>query len=150
MIVFRGGANTSSQDLLYVTGACGGVCVFSYPSGTLVGELADSNEPLDGASTSWAMCSWSTSAARAEPPASSSTRTAEEPIATLSDPGYYPEACSIDPTTGNLAVTNNSVENGDTGVVAIYVDANGEATITSIQKSITWDSADTTIRATCR
>ena len=43
------------------------------------------------------------------------------PIATLSDPGYDPVACSIDPTTGNLAVTNKSAENGDTGVVAIYV-----------------------------
>ena len=30
-----------------------------------------------------------------------------KPIATLSDPGYYPESCSIDPTTGNLAVTND-------------------------------------------
>ncbi|MGD1068155.1 MAG: hypothetical protein ABR975_15205, partial [Vulcanimicrobiaceae bacterium] len=38
--------NTTSQDLLYVTGACGGICVFSYPGGSLVGELADSNTPI--------------------------------------------------------------------------------------------------------
>ena len=28
------------------------------------------------------------------------------PIATLSDPGEYPAGCAVDPTTGNLAVTN--------------------------------------------
>jgi hypothetical protein len=29
-----------------------------------------------------------------------------EPISTLKDPGENPESCAIDPTTGNLAVTN--------------------------------------------
>jgi hypothetical protein len=50
------------------------------------------------------------------------------PIATLSDPGYNPQACSIDPTTGNLAVTNGPAENGGMGVVAIYADAKGDPT----------------------
>jgi hypothetical protein len=121
--------NASSQDLLYVTGACGGVCVFSYPSGTLVGELADSNVPLrecvdklgdvfvvdfGGEGGTAGILEYA--------------HGGTSPIATLSDPGYDPVACSIDPTTGNLAVTNESAENGDTGVVAIYADAKGDAT----------------------
>jgi hypothetical protein len=121
--------NTTSQDLLYVTGACGGICVFSYPGGSLVGELADSNTPISecvdksgdvfvidfgGEGGTGGIVEYA--------------HGGTSPIATLSDPGYYPHACSIDPTTGNLAVTNESAENGDTGVVAIYVGAKGDAT----------------------
>jgi hypothetical protein len=121
--------NTSSQDLLYVTGACGGVCVFSYPSGTLVGELADSNAPfgecVDKLGDVFVVdFGGEGGTAGIVEYAHGGT----SPIATLSDPGYYPEACSIDPTTGNLAVTNESGEDGDTGVVAIYADAKGDAT----------------------
>jgi hypothetical protein len=48
--------------------------------------------------------------------------------ATLSDPGYYPIGCSVDPTTGNLAVTNTySTTSGD-GSVAIYANAAGSPT----------------------
>lgn len=46
------------------------------------------------------------------------------PIATLSDPGVYPEGCSVDPTTGNLAVTNFSSNSGS-GSVSIYAGAQG-------------------------
>ena len=49
------------------------------------------------------------------------------PIATLSDPGEYPEGCSVDPTTGNLAVTNFYSASGN-GSVAIYAHASGEPT----------------------
>jgi hypothetical protein len=42
------------------------------------------------------------------------------PIATLSDPGYYPGGCSVDPTTGNLAVTNYRSTGSGQGNVAIY------------------------------
>ncbi|MBV9333448.1 MAG: hypothetical protein JO146_05530 [Candidatus Eremiobacteraeota bacterium] len=44
------------------------------------------------------------------------------PIKTLLDK-YYPLACSVDPTTGNLAVANES------GNVSIFPDATGEATV---------------------
>jgi DNA-binding beta-propeller fold protein YncE len=47
-------------------------------------------------------------------------------IATLSDPTDYPEGCAVDPTTGNLAVTNFS-SNAGPGNVAIYADAKGTA-----------------------
>ena len=48
------------------------------------------------------------------------------PIATLSDPGYLPGGCAVDPTTGNLAVTNFKTAAGSgPGNVAIYKDAKG-------------------------
>lgn len=46
------------------------------------------------------------------------------PIATLDDSGEYPEGCAVDPTTGNLAVTNFSSKSGN-GNVAIYAGAKG-------------------------
>ncbi|HEY2474628.1 MAG TPA: hypothetical protein VGI19_07465 [Candidatus Cybelea sp.] len=52
-------------------------------------------------------------------------------IATLNDlPGEYPFACSIDPTTGNLAVTNLFSVYG-AGSIAIFANAEGTPTIYS-------------------
>jgi hypothetical protein len=50
------------------------------------------------------------------------------PVATLSDPGYYPVGCSVDPTTGDLAVANYVSTGGDPGNVVIYKDAKGVPT----------------------
>lgn len=47
------------------------------------------------------------------------------PIAVLSDPGYVPVACSVDPTSGTLAVTNDQKESGGQGTVVIYKHAKG-------------------------
>jgi DNA-binding beta-propeller fold protein YncE len=47
------------------------------------------------------------------------------PIKTLSDPGYFPSGCSIDPTTGNLAVTNITSMTSAPGSLAIYTHASG-------------------------
>ncbi len=49
-------------------------------------------------------------------------------IATLSDAGEYPVGCSVDPTTGNLAVTNIDTPSGHVGNVVIYADAKGTPT----------------------
>ncbi len=116
-------SNTSSQDLLYVTGDCGGICVFTYPGGALVQQLSDSNNPfgecVDKAGDVFvADFGGDTGTAAILEYAHGGT----SPIATLSDPGYYPESCSIDPTTGNLAVTN------DGGPIAIYAGAKGDPT----------------------
>ena len=48
------------------------------------------------------------------------------PIATLTDAAYYPYGCSVDPMTGNLAVTNasNATSYGP-GDVVIYKNATG-------------------------
>ena len=50
------------------------------------------------------------------------------PIATLSDPGEYPVGCSVDPTTGNLAVTNQLTTSYFAGDLAIYPNASGTPT----------------------
>lgn len=47
------------------------------------------------------------------------------PIKTLSDPGYFPSGCSVDPATGNLAVTNITPLTSGPGGVAIYQHATG-------------------------
>jgi hypothetical protein len=51
------------------------------------------------------------------------------PIATLNDPGYYPGDCSVDRTTGNLAVANGISISGEAGNVAIYQNASGSPTL---------------------
>jgi hypothetical protein len=50
------------------------------------------------------------------------------PIATLEESGYTPTGCSVDPTTGDLAVTNTFDGNCQGSVVAIYPDAEGTPT----------------------
>jgi hypothetical protein len=53
------------------------------------------------------------------------------PIGSLSDlPGEYPFACSVDPTTGNLAVTNLFSASGS-GSIAIFAKAQGTPKIYS-------------------
>ncbi len=115
--------NANSGDLLYVTGGCGGICVFTYPGKRLVGQISDSNSPfgecVDKAGDVFvADFGGDTGTAAILEYAHGGTM----PIATLSDPGYYPETCSVDPTTGNLAVTN------DGGPLAIYAGAKGDPT----------------------
>lgn len=48
------------------------------------------------------------------------------PIKILKDNGYFPSGCSIDPTTGNLAVANYSPLGSGPGGVAIYQHARGK------------------------
>ena len=48
------------------------------------------------------------------------------PLATLSDGSYYPTGCAVDPTTGNLAVSNDATPNcNGGGDLAVYPDAQG-------------------------
>lgn len=47
-----------------------------------------------------------------------------EPVSTLSDPGEYPAACSVDSTSGHLAVINYLSAGGGRGSVSIYNDTN--------------------------
>lgn len=47
------------------------------------------------------------------------------PIATLQDGKRYAWACSVDPSTGNLAVASTASPSGDNGDVAIYDGARG-------------------------
>jgi hypothetical protein len=55
---------------------------------------------------------------------------ANSPKNILADTGYFPVGCSIDPKTGNLAVTNEIGESGP-GNVAVYAKASGKAKLYS-------------------
>jgi hypothetical protein len=115
-----------NENLLYVSDYdTDSVYVLSYPKGKLVGTLTGFDHPqgecVDSASNVWIT---NTNASQIVEYAHGGTT----PIATLNDSGEYPVACSIDPTTGNLAATAIfSTEDGK-GDVAIYASAQGSPT----------------------
>jgi hypothetical protein len=51
-----------------------------------------------------------------------------KPIATLDDAGFFPIGCAVDPTTGNLAVSNFSTSGSAPGNIVIYKGAKGNPT----------------------
>jgi hypothetical protein len=115
---------SASGDLLYVAGRKGAVYVISYPQGELVGEVS-----LPAALNSGDLCSdgngdiFVPDEDKIEEYAHGGT----QPIAALDDE-YVANACSVDATTGNLAVTNSESGSGGQGNVAIYPDAQGAPT----------------------
>jgi len=112
------------DDLLYISDrGTADVYVYSYPTGTLVGTLTGfswpSGECVDKVGDVF-IANWS--AADILEYAHGGT----SPIATLSDPNQTADSCSIDPTTGDLAVTNIYSSSGSgTGSVSIYSHARG-------------------------
>jgi hypothetical protein len=112
-------------DLLYVSAtADSDVEMFKYPAGTLYGSLSGFEEPQGLCSSGKDVFVTNTEASEIDEYAIGAT----SPIATLSDSGDYPVACSYDPKTGNLAVSNIiSTQNGN-GNLAIYKDAKGTPT----------------------
>ena len=118
----------TSQDLLYVGGICGGVCIFAYPSGKYVASIS---VPQSGF-----MCTDTGGDVFVTVPQSESVgyiyeyaHGGTQPIQTLSDSGF-PYGCSVDPTTGNLAVANYFAPGSKYGHgnVAIYANAQGTPT----------------------
>ena len=117
------------------SGQQGAVLVLSFPKGDLVGTLTGfsvpSGECVDESGDVFV--------------ADGGADTIREyahggttPIATLNDPGE-PYGCSVDPTTGNLAVTNGSDS------VAIYPSAQGTPTLysdPSIYESVSYTHLD--------
>jgi len=116
-----------SGTLLYVSNANNGtVSVFTYPQGQLVSTLSGFKEPYglcsDKAGDVWIV----------DDETSSVTEYAHDggtPKATLDDSGQYPAGCSVDPTTGNLAVTNYETTSRGEGSVSIYKKAKGSPTL---------------------
>lgn len=125
-------ARATSSDLLYVSGyGFGDLFVFSYPGGKSVGEVSvPAGQP-------WGLCADGAGDVFVTSIVDVSTDTSEvykythggsEPIATLNDTGLA-TGCAIDPTTGNLAVTNALVTSSSSdGDVAVYPNASGEPT----------------------
>jgi hypothetical protein len=112
----------TKEDLLYVAdSAANAVYVYRWRTGvlkqTLTGFDGVNGVCADRAANVWVA---NTGAFELEEYAHGGTQS----IATLSDPGEYPFSCSIDPTSGDLAVTNlNASYNG--GNVGIYAKASG-------------------------
>jgi DNA-binding beta-propeller fold protein YncE len=118
--------STAAGDLLYVSDTdTSDVYVFSYPKGTLqatiTGLLDPAGECVDAAGNVFVT---NTGASNVLEFAHGGTT----PIATLDDSGYFPVGCSVDPTTGNLAVTNFSTSGSAQGDVVIYKRAKGHPT----------------------
>jgi hypothetical protein len=107
---------SSSGDLIYATGGCDAVCVFSYPKGELVGSLS-----LTGAVRGDCSDSAGDVFITNDYQVLEYAHGATSPSQTLSVPGGQASGCAIDPVTGNLAVV---VNDGDKNI-AIYPDAQG-------------------------
>jgi hypothetical protein len=112
-----------SEDLLYVSDAVvNNVYVYAYPDGKLVGTLSGFQQPEgDCADKAGNVFVANYDAENILEYAHGGTR----PIATLTDAYYYPEDCSSDPTSGNLAVTNASTVSEYPGNVVVYANAKG-------------------------
>jgi hypothetical protein len=113
-------------DLLYVSDdGTFDVYVYSYPAGKLEGTLTGFHEP-------GGLCVDETGDIFITNTGDSSVleyaHGGTSPIATLADSGQKPQGCSVDPTTGNLAVTSVSGTAYESGNVAIYKGATGEPT----------------------
>jgi hypothetical protein len=107
-----------SSDLLYATGGCSGTCVLSYPDGKIVGSLTTSGQSVCTDSTGNVFITQSDQVVEY-------THGGTSPVATLSLPGGDATGCSVDPTTGNLAVVFFSSE----GNVAIFAGERGQPTL---------------------
>jgi hypothetical protein len=112
--------------LLYISDqASNDVFVYSYPGGKLKGTLTGFDQPY-GMCTNKAGNVFITNTQKND--ILEYRHGGKTPIATLSDTGFYPVGCSVDPTTGNLAVTNFQALGSQPGNVAIYAGAKGTPT----------------------
>lgn len=124
-----------SSRLLYVPDfLANSVEVYGYPSGVLVGKLSGFSGP-SGACVDKAQNVWITEQTSAQlvEYAHAGTR----PIATLSDPGLDPVDCAIDPSSGDLAVANQSGTNNQ-GTIVIYKAASGTPQVYKDGRQIYW------------
>jgi hypothetical protein len=115
--------NAKAADLLYVSDLYGeDVLVYSYPQGKLVGTLTGITEPdgicPDKKGDVWIVSHYNATIYEFK-------HGGTKPIATLFDPGGYSNMCSVDPTTGNLAVTNKFAYGYGQGSIAIFAHAKG-------------------------
>jgi len=131
----HGGSWTSpaaqSGDLLYVSDTAGRVYVYSYPAGEHVGTLTGFKGP-EG------LCSDSAGNVYViDTPAVAVFKYAHggaKPVAKLHVFGYYPEGCSVDPITGDLAVADYA-SNPQLGPGAVTIFKNGKGMGKSYQDS---------------
>jgi hypothetical protein len=110
-----------SEDLVYATGGCGGVCIVTYPDGKLAGSIS-LTYPVGGDCSDSSGNVFVTNNTQVLEYAHGGTT----PIATLSLPGVDAAACGVDAKTGNLAVIFGG---GSAGNIAIFPGATGSPTL---------------------
>lgn len=116
----------SAKALVYVSdGNNNDTYVLSYPKGKLVGTLTGLNDPNG-------MCTDSNSDVYITENYGQQiveyAHGGSTPIATLSDSGWQPDGCSVDPATGNVAVANIVTTSFTEGSLAIYPNGSSSAT----------------------
>src|SRR5579871_6367789 len=105
----------AKRDLLYLTDdGNGNVYVYSFPEAKLKGTLTGLNVPtgecVDKAGDVWIVEEGTNDIVEY-------AHGGTVPIATLTDPNNAPEGCSVDPTTGDLAVANAQTLSAGAGSV---------------------------------
>jgi hypothetical protein len=120
-------AGLAKRDLLYLTDdGDGNVYVYAFPGAKLEGTLSGLNVPagecVDKAGDVWIVEEGSNDIVEY-------AHGGTAPIATLTDPNNAPEGCSVDPTTGNLAVANAQTLSAGAGSVGVYAHAQGTPTL---------------------
>jgi hypothetical protein len=120
----RTAPSAASSDLLYVSDeGTDEVYVLTYPHEHMVSTLTGFTEPA-GECVDAAGDVFIVDAEAADIVAYAHGDST--PIAKLPDPGYEPVDCAVDPTTGDLAVTNVSEGSTKPGNVALYKHARGK------------------------
>lgn len=114
----------TSEDLMYVSNGNGTVTVYSYPQGNMVGTLLGFDIPMgECADAAGDVFITVYDLAKIFEYAHGGTK----PMAKLSGT-EYPSSCSVDPTSGNLAVDTTAFG----GPVSIYAHAKGSPKIYDI------------------
>ena len=119
---------SSSGDLVYAASGAN-VYIYSYPGGKQVGELTGFHDALGACSDANGKV-WITDAAGNYTGGSlvEYAHGGTTPIATLEDQGdFIPIACSVDPSTGNLAAANH-IRGGAEYPITVWTNAQGSPT----------------------
>jgi hypothetical protein len=116
--------NAKDGALLYIADyAASAVQIYSYPSAKPVGMLSGLSHP-EGMCVDAAANIWITSTGSSQ--ITEYAHGATKPTKTLSDPGYFPVSCAVNPKTGDLVVGNVfSTRSDGPGSLVIYKNATG-------------------------
>jgi hypothetical protein len=116
------------SDYLY-----GDIYMFKMPSLALKGTLTGFSEP-EGLCNDKSGNIWVSNTAASEMVQISRTGAT---LNTLSDPGQYPAACSVNPANGDLGVANIETTEGGPGSVSVYANASGSPTTYALPNGYT-------------
>jgi hypothetical protein len=101
------------------------VNVYTYPDGKQVGQLTADMLSPDGLCVNKNGDIWVVNNTPNENGVVEFKHGGTKPIATLVDPSQYPNSCSVNFATGDLAVSNHDTTSSGPGSVSVYKDAKG-------------------------